>query len=170
MPFSRFFSHYAGQIYKVSGSIPENLDQAVLQELFSRVVGEMLQREYFSILCNALSCCAFGFVIFSEGGDGLELDHDDLLVEVLRFYGIETSREELMRFAQNFWAQSMDLKLKHGWQPPDASQFPYRIFEAVSQAISHPPEKCKEMMDILINEWRRQAKQIMGKYGYEAPW
>ena len=170
MPFSRFFSHYAGQIYKVSGNIPENPDQAVLPELFSRVVEEMLQREYFSILCNALSCCAFGFVIFSEGGAGLELDRDNLLVDTLRFYGIETSREELMRFAQNFWVQSIDLKLKHGWQPPDASQFPYRVFEAVSQAISHPPEKCKEMMDILINEWRRQAKKIMGKYGYKAPW
>ncbi len=170
MPFSRFFSHYSAQIYKVSGNIPENPDQDTLQELFPSVIDEMFQREYFSILCNTLSCCAFGFIIFTEGGAGVELSHDDLLVKVLRFYGIETTREELMRFAQNFWAQSIDLKIKHGWQPPDADQFPYRVFEAVSQAISHPPEKCKEMMDLLIAEWKRQAKQIMSKYGYEAQW
>jgi len=170
MPFSRFFSHYSGQIYKVSGDIPENPDQAVLQELFSRVIDEMFRREYFSILCNTLSCCAFGFVIFTEDGAGLELSHDDLLVEVFRFYGVETSREELTRFAQNFWAQSVELKIRHGWQPPSADQFPYRVFEAVSQAISHPPEKCREMMELLIAEWKRQAKQIMSKYGYDAPW
>ncbi len=160
MPFSRFFSHYSAQIYKVSGSIPENPDQDVLQELFPCVIDEMFQREYFSILCNTLSCCAFGFVIFTEGGAGVELSRDDLLVKVLHFYGIEITREELMRFAQNFWAQSMDLKSKHGWQPPDAHQFPYRIFEAVSQAISHPPEKCREMMNLLIVEWKRQATRM----------
>ena len=170
MPFSRFFGHYSGQIYKVPGAIPEEPDPGELQKIFSDVIREMLQREYFSILCNALSCCAFGFVIFSEGGNGVELSRDDLLVEVLRFYGIETSREELINFAQNFWAQSMDLKIKHGWKPPGADEFPYRVFEAVSQAISHPPEQCKEMMDVLIQEWKRQAKQIMNRYGYEAPW
>jgi aldehyde:ferredoxin oxidoreductase len=89
---------------------------------------------------------------------------------VLRFYGIEISREELMHFAQNFWAQSIDLKIKHGWEPPRADRFPFRVYEAVSQAISHPPERCKEMMDLLIDEWKRQAKQIMSKYGYEVPW
>jgi aldehyde:ferredoxin oxidoreductase len=170
MPFSRFFSHYSAQIYKVPGNIPENPDQDALQELFSSVIDGMFQREYFSILCNTLSCCAFGFVIFTEGGAGVELSGDDLLVKVLRFYGIETTREELMRFAQNFWAQSMELKIRHGWQPPDADQFPYRVFEAVSQAISHPPEKCKEMMALLITQWKRQAKQLMSKYGYEASW
>ncbi len=168
MPFSRFFGHYSGQIYKAAGDIPENPDHETLQRLFSGVIQEMLQREYYSILCNALSCCAFGFVVFTEGGKGVELSRDDLLVKVLDFYGIETSRTELMKFAQNFWAQSIDLKLKHGWKPPTADQFPYRIFEAVSQAISHPPERCKEMMDILIDEWKRQAKQLMSKYGYEA--
>jgi len=170
MPFSRYFGHYSGQIYKVFGAIPKDSDPDGLQQLFSGVIQEMFQREYFSILCNALSCCAFGFVIFSESGAGVELSSDDLLVEVLRFYGIETSREELMIFAQNFLAQSMDLKIKHGWKPPSADEFPYRIFEAVSQAISHPPERCKEMMDILIQEWKRHAKQIMSRYGYEAPW
>lgn len=170
MPLSRFFSHYSGQIYKVSGNIPENPDSDILRELFSGVIQEMLQREYFSILCNVFSCCAFGFVIFTENGAGVELSRDDLLVKVLRFYGIGISRKELMRFAQNFWAQSMELKIKHGWQPPDADQFPYKIFEAVSQATSHPPEKCKEMMDILIDEWKLQASKIMNKYGYEASW
>ena len=91
-------------------------------------------------------------------------------MDVLRFYGIETSREELMRFAQNFLAQSIDLKIKHNWKPLSAADFPYRIYEAVSQAISHPPEQCKEMMALLVDEWKRQAKQLMSKYGYEAPW
>ena len=90
MPFSRFFGHYSGQIYKVSGEIPADPDPNSLKELFSHVIHEMFQREYFSILCNALSCCAFGFVIFSEGGKGIELDRDDLLVETLKFYGIES--------------------------------------------------------------------------------
>jgi len=170
MPLSRFFGHYSGQIYKVSGAIPENADSGEIQKLFSDVIHEMFQREYFSIICNALSCCAFGFVIFSEGGKGVELSRDDLLLEALRFYGIEMSRVEIMNFAQNFWAQSTDLKIKRGWKPLNADEFPYRVFEAVSQAISHPPERCKEMMDILIEEWKRQAKRIMSRYGYEAPW
>ena len=170
MPFSRFFSHYSGQIYKVSGSIPENPDQDTLKQLFQQVTKEMFRREYFSILCNTLSCCAFGFVIFTEGGAGVELSRDDLLVDILRFYGIETTREELIRFAQNFLVQSIDLKIKHGWKPLSADDFPYRIYEAVSQAISHPPERCKEMMDVLIDEWKRQTKQLMSKYGYQAPW
>ena len=92
------------------------------------------------------------------------------MVEVLDFYGIETSREELMRFAQNFWVQSIDLKIKYGWKPPSADDFPYRIYEAVSQAISHPPERCKEMMDVLIGEWKRHASQVMSKYGYGVTW
>jgi aldehyde:ferredoxin oxidoreductase len=170
MPFSRFFSHYSGQIYKVSGSIPESPDPDTLKQLFPQVIKEMFQREYFSILCNTLSCCAFGFVIFTEGGAGVELSRDDLLMDILKFYGIETTREELMRFAQKFLAQSIDLKIKHGWKPLSADDFPYRIYEAVSQAISHPPERCKEMMDVLIDEWKRQTKQLMSKYGYQAPW
>jgi aldehyde:ferredoxin oxidoreductase len=170
MPFSRFFSHYSGQIYKVSGSIPENADENMLRGIFSKVVKEMFKREYFSILCNAFSSCAFGFVVFTEDGKGVELSEDDLLIDVLDFYNIKTSREELMKFAQNFWAQSIDLKIKHGWKPPGAHEFPFRVYEAVSQAISHPPEQCRKMMDVLINEWKHQAKHNMGRYGYTAPW
>ncbi|MBM3212195.1 hypothetical protein FJZ33_08245 [Candidatus Poribacteria bacterium] len=170
MPFSRFFGHYSGQIYKVSGSIPSNLEPEALQALFSRVIREMLEREYFSILCNVFSCCAFGFVIFTKNGAGLELSNDNLLVDSLDFYGIKTTREELIHFAQNFWAQSIDLKIRLGWKPPKSDDFPYRIFQIVSKAISHPPEKCKEMMDTLIQEWKRQGKEIMSKYGYQTDW
>lgn len=168
MPFSRFFGHYSGQIYKIPGNIPSETDD--LSKLFSKVINEMFQREYFSILCNSLSCCAFGFVIFTKDGNGVELSNDNLLVDVLRFYGIETTRDELIRFAENFWAQSLELKLRYGWKPLRADDFPYRVYSAVSQAISHPPEKCKEMMDILIEEWKKQAKYTMIKYGYTVPW
>ena len=170
MPFSRFFSHYSGQIYKVSGSIPANPEPDDFKKLFPRVIKEMFEREYFSILCNAFSCCAFGFVIFTKDGAGVELGNDGLLEEVLDFYGIEMTKEELVHFAQNFWAQSMELKIKHGWKPLAANQFPFRIYEAISQAISHPPEKCKEMMDLLIAEWKSQAKEVMSKYGYQVDW
>ncbi|MBD3183380.1 hypothetical protein GF312_13870 [Candidatus Poribacteria bacterium] len=170
MPFSRFFSHYSGQIYKVSGNIPDDPNPDNLHKLFTDVVNEMFKREYFSILCNVLSCCAFGFVIFTEDGKGIELDRDELLVDVLKFYDIQTSRRELMRFARNFWAQSTDFKIQHGWKPLKAQDFPHRIYEAVSQAISHPPEKCHEMMDILIQVWKQKARQVMNIYGYQPDW
>ena len=170
MPFSRFFSHYSGQIYKIGGRLPKDKDDAEAHQLLSPVIREMFRREYFSILCNALSCCAFGFVVYSQNGEGEELDDENLLVEVLRAYGIETSREELMLFAQNFWAQSIDLKLRCGWQAPSAADFPKRIFEAVAQAVGKPAEECGCLMDLLIAEWKTQAKRVMQKYGYESPW
>jgi hypothetical protein len=130
----------------------------------------MLQREYFSVLCNCLSCCAFTFVIFSQDGGGERLDGDGLLVEILSHYGIKTSHRELMWFAQAFWAQSIDLKAKLGWRPPSAQDLPARVFEALSLALERTPEELRGLMDLLIDEWKRQAGDVMQKFGYEGVW
>jgi hypothetical protein len=56
MPFSRFFSHYSGQVYKIDETLrPLGADQAAYRACFQRVVERLLQRKFFWILCNALS-------------------------------------------------------------------------------------------------------------------
>ncbi|NIO69538.1 MAG: hypothetical protein GTN71_11035, partial [Anaerolineae bacterium] len=170
MPFSRFFSHYSGQIYKIEGDIPAGASEGEIKALFENVIRQMLQREYFGVLCNCLSCCAFTFVIFSQDGEGERLDEDGLLVEILSHYGIKTSHQELMWFAQAFWAQSIDLKIKLGWHPPSAQDFPARVFEALSLTLERTPEELRGLMDLLIDEWKRQAGGVMQKFGYEVVW
>jgi aldehyde:ferredoxin oxidoreductase len=169
MPFSRFFSHYSGQLYKIEGELPLDASSDETRALFDRVVSEALQREFFGVLCNALSLCAFTAVLFSEDGRGVTLDEDDLLVRTLACYGIETSREELEWFAEAFWAQSMVLKMQFGWQPPTAAALPDRVFEALSLALDRPAGELRRLMDRLIAEWKRQAGGILYKYGYEIP-
>jgi len=170
MPFSRFFSHYSGQIYKIEGDIPAGASEGEIEALFENVIRQMLQREYLGVLCNGLSCCAFTFVIFSQDGEGERLDEDGLLVEILGHYGIKTSHQELMWFAQAFWAQSIDLKCKLGWRQPSAQDLPARVFEALSLALERPPEDLRGLMDLLIDEWKRQAGEAMRKFGYEVSW
>ncbi|MFW6163902.1 MAG: aldehyde ferredoxin oxidoreductase N-terminal domain-containing protein [Planctomycetota bacterium] len=170
MPFSRFFSHYSGQIYKVGGRLPADGDEAKTRALFRNVVRDMLRREYSAVLCNALSCCAFGFVVYSQDGRGEELDRDDRLVQVLGAFGIETTREDLMMFAQAFLAQSIAFKAEFGWVPPRAADFPARVFEALSQTLDRTPEELQHLMDMLIDEWKAQAGALLVKYGHEVPW
>jgi aldehyde:ferredoxin oxidoreductase len=170
MPFSRFFSHYAGQIYKIEGDIPAGAGEGEIKALFENVIRQMLQREYFGVLYNCLSCCAFTFVIFSQDGEGERLDEDGLLVEILSHYGIKTSHQELMWFAQAFWAQSIDLKVKFGWRPPSAQDFPSRVFEALSLTLGRTPEELRGLMDLLVDEWKQQAGGVMQKFGYEVVW
>lgn len=122
------------------------------------------------MLCNCLSCCAFTFVIFGQDGEGERLDDDGLLVEILSHYGIETSRQELMWFAQAFWAQSIGLKRRLGWRPPSARDLPVRVFEALSLTLDRTPQELHRLMDLLIDEWKRQAGQVMRKFGYEVVW
>ena len=169
MPFSRFFSHYSGQLYKIEGELPANASSEEIQTLFERVVGEALQREFYGVLCNALSLCAFTSVIFGQDGRGVMLDEDDLLVRTLACYGIEISRGELEWFAEAFWAQSIALKLELGWRPPTAADLPERVFEALSHALERPAAELRTLMDQLIVEWKRQAGDTMYKYGYEDP-
>lgn len=66
MPFSRFFGHYVGQYYKINEELPPpGADEAAYRACFERVVHRMLAREFYWLLGNALSQCAFTFVIFS---------------------------------------------------------------------------------------------------------
>jgi hypothetical protein len=171
MPFSRFFSHYSGQIYKIDETLPSpGSDEAAYRACFKRVVQRMLQKEFFWVLCNALSMCAFTFVIFSQGGEGERLSEDDLLIKLLRNYGIRTTRADLEWFAQAFWVQSIDLKCRFGWHPPAAADFPRRIYEALSLALGRSPEEMQSLMEMLVGEWKRQAGEVLERFGYEAAW
>ncbi|MGC9357650.1 MAG: aldehyde ferredoxin oxidoreductase N-terminal domain-containing protein, partial [Anaerolineae bacterium] len=153
MPFSRFFSHYSGQIYKVPGELEPGMSDADVEALFEGVIAEMLRREQFGCLCNAFSACAFTFVIFSEGGEGICLDDGDLLVRTLRAYGMEVTRSDLEWFAQAFWAQSVDLKCRFGWHPSSAGDLPRRVYEALSQTLDFSEEELQVLMDRLIEVW-----------------
>ena len=171
MPFSRFFGHYVGQYYKVGEELPPpGSDQEAYRACFERVVGQLLEREFFWILCNALSQCAFTFVIFSQDGKGERLSDDDLLVRLLRSYGIQTTRADLIWFGQAFWAQSMDLKCRFGWRPPSAADLPLRIYEGLSLALDRPPDELRALMDLLILEWKQGAGEVLTRFGYEVCW
>ncbi|MGD1992524.1 MAG: aldehyde ferredoxin oxidoreductase C-terminal domain-containing protein [Anaerolineae bacterium] len=171
MPFSRFFGHYVGQYYKIDEELPSpGSDAAAYHACFERVVERMLQREFFWILGNALSMCAFTFVIFSQDGAGERLSDDLLLVRLLRRYGISTTRADLEWFAQAFWAQSMDLKTQFGWQPPSAADLPRRVYEALSLALGRTPEELESLMAMLIAEWEHQAREVMSRFGYVVMW
>lgn len=170
MPFSRYFGHYSGQIYKIDEQLPASPDTEALRHTFERVVARMFDREFYSILCNALSCCAFTFVIYSQDGDGEQLDHTDLLARTLRQYGIRTSREELRWFAQAFWAQSIDLKARHGWRPPAAADLPGRVYEGLSAVLEQPVPELVRWMDLLIAVWTERARAHLHKFGYDTEW
>jgi hypothetical protein len=114
--------------------------------------------------------CAFTFVIFSQDGAGERLSDDGLLERLLHIYGIRTTRADLEWFAQAFWAQSMDLKAQFGWQPPSAAGFPHRVYEALSLALERTPEELESLMEILIAEWKRQAREVMARFGYAVAW
>jgi aldehyde:ferredoxin oxidoreductase len=169
MPFSRFFGHYVGQLYKIEGVLPDEPNPEKAQDLFERVIRASLRREFFGGLGNALSTCAFTFVLFGQDGRGTALDESDLLVRTLACYGIETSREELAWFAEAFWAQSIAFKLECGWRPPTAADLPARVFEALSLALDRPADELRMLMGQLIGEWKRQAGEVMYKYGYDIP-
>ena len=171
MPFSRFFSHYSGQIYKIKGALPPpGSDQETIQEFARQIVERMLQREFFWLLSNALSHCAFTFVIFSQDGKGDELGQGDLLVRLLHHYGIQITSAEMIEFSQAFWAQSIDLKRQCGWQPLSAAGFPRRVYEALSITLERPPEELETLMGYLITEWKQQTGEVLARFGYEADW
>jgi aldehyde:ferredoxin oxidoreductase len=165
MPFGRFFGHYVAQTYKIAGDLPSDSSPEMAGPLFRHVIREALQREQFGVLCNALSACAFTFVLFSQDGKGWALDDSDLLVRTLACYGIETSRQELMWFAEAFWASSMAFKLELGWRLPSAADYPERVFEVLSKVLNRPVAELRALMDQLIEEWSTQAGEILYKHG-----
>jgi aldehyde:ferredoxin oxidoreductase len=171
MPFSRFFGHYVGQYYKVDAQLPPpGSDPQTYHACFERVVRQLLGREFFWLLANALSQCAFTFVIYSQDGQGERLSDDDLLIRLLREYGVHTTRADLEWFSQAFWAQSVDLKCQFGWRPPAAADLPRRVYEALSLALERPVEELQDLMSMLIEEWKRQAGAVLFRFGYAAPW
>jgi len=171
MPFGRFFGHYVGQAYKIDEPLPApGAAASEYEACFERVVERLLQREFFWILANALSQCAFTFVIFSQNGEGERLSDDDLLVRVLDHYGIHCTRTDLEWFAQAFWAQSMVFKCELGWRPPSATEFPRRVYEVLSQVLARPVEQVQQLMAWLIQIWMRQAAQVLHRFGYVPPW
>jgi aldehyde:ferredoxin oxidoreductase len=169
MPYSRFFGHYVGQFYKIEADLPGETEPAAVQPVFEEVIRQALRREFFGCLGNALSTCAFTFVLFSQDGRGTTLDESDLLVRALACYGIEVRQEELAWFAEAFWAQSIAFKSELGWEPPAAVAFPSRVFEALSQALDRPVGELRALMEQLIVEWKRQAAAVMYKHGHEVP-
>ena len=67
-----------------------------------------------------------------------------------------------------FWAQSIDLKCRFGWKPPAAEGFPRRVYEVLSLTLERPVEKLQSLIALLIGEWKRQAGEMMTRFGYEA--
>jgi len=171
MPFSRFFGHYSGQIYKIEEPLPPPGSSDEEYTLcFQKVIKRMLNREFFWIIGSALSQCSFTFIIFSQDGKGEALSEDLLLVRLLEHFDIFTTNEELNWFSQTYWAQSIDLKCQMGWKPPLSSDFPLRVFELLSIALNLPVKRLKVLMDILIKIWKKQAGEILNRFGYDIPW
>jgi len=171
MPFSRFFGHYAGQFYKVEEALPSSgAPESEYRAVFQRVVSKMLRRELFGVLGNALSNCAFTFVIYSQDGEGERLADNALLPRILGQYGIHATQSELEWFAEAFWAQSMVLKAQCGWRPPSAADFPARIYAVLTLTLQRPLEELRQLMEQLIQEWKRQALDLIARYGHEVPW
>ena len=169
MPFSRFFGHYSGQIYKIDEKLPPDPTGEEAREVYRRVIRKMIARELFCIVGNALSLCAFVANIFSEGGNGEELNAP-LLEEVLDLYGIELSAEEIRRRAEAFLARSIQFKSELGWRPPTVADYPERIFEAVSRSIGESESRCKQVFGLLIEEWKAQMGDLLRANGVDPAW
>jgi len=167
MPFSRYFGHYSGQIYKIQGALTPGMSDAEIDELFEEVVRTMLEREFVICIGNALSTCAFTFIIFSEEGKGERVDRERLLARTLAHYGIHIHEHELAWFAQAFWAQSIALKVTHGWRPPSATDLPRRVYELLSGVLRRDVDELVGLMDRLIAEWRRQAGEVLARFGHD---
>jgi hypothetical protein len=171
MPFSRYFGHYVGQIYKIEDKLPAHGAKDIEYiECFKRVINTMLQREYYWIIGNALSQCSFTFIIFSEDAKGEKLRKDSLLPRLLSHYGIKTTNEDLEWFSQAFWAQSMYLKYNMGWRPPSHESFPLRVYEALGIALHRDPGEIKRLMGMLIGIWKEKTRMVLARFGYTIPW
>jgi aldehyde:ferredoxin oxidoreductase len=105
--------------------------------------------------------------MFSQDCKGVELDDSDLLVRTLNCYGIEVCREELQWFAEAFWARSIAFKLECGWRPPEAADLPVRVHETLSKTLDRPVAEVIALMEQLIDEWKRQAGELLYRYGLD---
>jgi hypothetical protein len=84
--------------------------------------------------------------------------------------GLLHTNAELIAFSQAFWAQSIDFRCQHGWRPPSAADFPKRVYEALSSTLDRPPQELETWMEQLIAEWKRQAGEVLTRFGYHANW
>lgn len=168
MPLGRFFSHYAGQFYKIDEKLPDpGSSDEEYKIIFKRAIRQLLDKEFYCLLGNVLSHCGFTFVAFSEGGKNKQLCKEDLLVRLIQAYGYQINKPDLVWFGQAFWAQSILFKLECGWEIPTADDFPDRIYESLAIKLKHSPEELKKLMGILIDEWRTQATDILYHMGYD---
>ncbi|MFH1084396.1 MAG: aldehyde ferredoxin oxidoreductase N-terminal domain-containing protein [Chloroflexota bacterium] len=181
LPFSRYFGHYVGQLYKIEAEMPPpGASEDAYRACFQQVVRAALQRECFWLIGNALSQCAFTFIIYSQDGAGERLADerladealadDGLLARLLRHYGVRTTADELRWFSQAFWAQSIDLKCQHGWRPPGAADLPQRVYASLALALGRPAEELRGLMALLIDEWKTQARALLERFGYAPDW
>lgn len=171
MPFSRFFGHYAGQIYKIDAALPPpGSGDNQYRICFELVIDMMLRREYFWLTGNALSMCSFTFIIFSEQGKGEILSRDSLLVRLLSQFGIQTTNRDLEWFSRAFWVQSIMLKYAMGWRPPSQEDFPARVYEALEKALHRDIKELKRLMAMLIDIWKEKAGKVITRFGYDVPW
>lgn len=171
MPFSRFFGHYAGQIYKIDEELPPpGSDDGQYRACFERVIERMLKREFFWLTGNAISQCSFTFVIFSEQGKGENLSRDSLLVRLLSHYGIQTTNEDIEWFSRSFWVQSIIMKHSMGWRPPAPGDFPARVYEALGKVLNRDTKELKRLMGMLIDVWKDNAEKVIARCGYDVPW
>ncbi len=88
-------------------------------------------------------------------------------VRPLAAYGVHTTRDDLMWFAQAFWVQSIALKTQYGWRPVTADALPRRVYEGVSLALGQPEAEITRWMDLLIDEWKTMARHVLSKFGHE---
>jgi aldehyde:ferredoxin oxidoreductase len=164
MPFSRFFSHYSGQVYKIDEQLAPGSSDEGAREVFRRVIERMVDREVVCVLGNGLSMCAFVFNAFTENGKGDNVNLA-LLNEALGVYGLDQDAAVLRRGAEAFLAQSLEFRRELGWQPPTVEDYPARIFEAVSGPVGESPERCRQLFALLVEEWKRWESELITRYG-----
>ena len=44
------------------------------------------------------------------------------------------------------------------------------VYDNDSLALHQPPEELQRLMGLLIEEWKHQARSVMGKFGHEPGW
>ncbi|MBN1249894.1 MAG: hypothetical protein JXC32_19685 [Anaerolineae bacterium] len=170
MPFSRFFGHYSGQIYKIEGDLATDMSLEEIRALFDHVIATMLRHEALICIGNALSTCAFTFVIYTEEGLGERLGGQGLLSRTLAHYGLDVHDQDLLWFGRAFLAQSIALKLAYGWRPPRAEDFPKRVLRVLSEVLGRPQNDVARLLDLLIETWLSQAGELLRAYGHQVPW
>ena len=59
---------------------------------------------------------------------------------------------------------------KAGGNGEQAADLPRRIYEGLEQVLGQPIDEITRRMDVLIGEWKIQARGVLTKFGYDASW